>query len=368
MANPAPWGFQRTSVVEQAAAALRDAIRRGELRDPLPGGHQLSRQLGVSRPTLRVALRRLAAEGLLQVQQGRRSRLATRVPSRDTDIKPAICIVSPGSLASPLNQQHPILLEMHVEFAGRGVGWEAVFEPRLAGARPGRRLEQVVAARPHVCWILFAATETMHRWFAARQLPTVVVGSSIPGLSLPSADLDYAGIGWHAGGMFARHGHRQVALLLPEQPLPGDIASRDHFLRYFAQRAPEAHLWECRVPENPAQRRTTLDRLLSAPRRPTAILTLRQGLTLAVLRHALSLGLRIPADLSLVSRDTHPLFDSGFPELTRYSGSARKIAVRAVRIAVHLLAGQKVSSRPSLVTPAFIPGSTLGPCASSAAS
>lgn len=361
MANPAPLGFQRTSVVEQAATALRAAIRSGELRDPLPGSHQLSRQLGVSRPTLRAALRRLAAEGLLVMRQGRRSRLATQAHARETGVRPAICIVSPASLASPAFQEHPILLEMHIEFANRGVGWETVFETRLAGARPGRRLEQLVAARPHVCWILFAATEAMRRWFVARQLPTVVVGYSVPGLSLPSADLDYTGVGWHAAGMFARHGHRQIALLLPERPLPGDIASRDSFLRYFAQSAPEAQVLECRVPESPAQRRSMLDRMLTGPRRPTVILTQRQGLTLAVLRHALGLGLRIPADLSLVSRDNHPLFDAGFPELTRYSGSARKIALRAVRIAVQLLAGQKVPPRPSLVTPAFIPGTTLGP-------
>jgi hypothetical protein len=362
MPNPTLWGFRRTSVVEQAAAALRDAIRRGELRDPLPGGHQLARQLGVSRPTLRAALHGLAAEGLLVVNRGRRTRLATRVRSRSSDARPTVCVVCPASMTSPAMHEHPILLEMHVEFASRGVRWEVIFETRLGGAQPFPRLEQLVAARPNVCWILFAATEPIHRWFAARQLPTVVVGSKIPGLNLPATDLDYAGLGWHAAGMFVRYGHRRIALVLPERPLPGDLVCRTRFVSYVEKRAPDVRVDDCRVPDDPAHGRAAIARLLGGPRRPTGVLSLRQGLTLAVLRHALGRGLRIPADLSLVSRDTHMLFESGFPELTRYSGSARKLASRAVRIALHLLAGRKAPARPSLVTPTFIPGSTLAAC------
>ena len=51
---------------------LREMIQGGELRpgDRLPPERDLAKQLGVSRPTLRAAIRSLAAVGVLQARQG----------------------------------------------------------------------------------------------------------------------------------------------------------------------------------------------------------------------------------------------------------------------------------------------------------
>ena len=57
--------FRRASVADQASAAMRSAIQHGALHDPLPGEHQLARQLGISRSSLRTAMAQLRAEGYL---------------------------------------------------------------------------------------------------------------------------------------------------------------------------------------------------------------------------------------------------------------------------------------------------------------
>lgn len=137
MRTSTPWGFKRSSLVDQTAAALRAAIASGDLGESLPGGHQLARQLGVSRPTVRTALLRLASEGLLVVDQGRRSRVATKRPRRSSAPHPAVCVICPAAFEAPFLLEHPVLLEMHAEFASRGVGWEVIFEAKLAGASPG---------------------------------------------------------------------------------------------------------------------------------------------------------------------------------------------------------------------------------------
>ena len=62
---------------ERVLRRLRDQILVGERRpgDSLPGERELSEQLGVSRPSLRAALKRLEGEGLLRSQHGAPTRV-----------------------------------------------------------------------------------------------------------------------------------------------------------------------------------------------------------------------------------------------------------------------------------------------------
>jgi GntR family transcriptional repressor for pyruvate dehydrogenase complex len=64
------------------AEKLRDQVRRGILRpgDRLPPEAELMRQFGVSRPTLREALRMLEHDELISVHRGMRGGASVRVP------------------------------------------------------------------------------------------------------------------------------------------------------------------------------------------------------------------------------------------------------------------------------------------------
>src|SRR5215469_6989433 len=63
---------KRGTTSEEVVTRLREMIHRGELRsgDRLPPERDLARLLGVSRPTLRAAIRSLAAVGVLRSRQG----------------------------------------------------------------------------------------------------------------------------------------------------------------------------------------------------------------------------------------------------------------------------------------------------------
>jgi DNA-binding FadR family transcriptional regulator len=65
-------GIERRSLVEQAAEALRGRIAEGawEVGARIPPEPELVRQLGVSRNTVREAVRGLAHAGVLEVRQG----------------------------------------------------------------------------------------------------------------------------------------------------------------------------------------------------------------------------------------------------------------------------------------------------------
>src|SRR6266478_1241596 len=61
----------RPSLAEQTAKILREALQKGLWRERMPGERELSRQLNVSRPTLRLALDQLRREGWLKSTPGR---------------------------------------------------------------------------------------------------------------------------------------------------------------------------------------------------------------------------------------------------------------------------------------------------------
>ncbi len=355
-------GFSRSSVAEQAAAALRAALRAGELTDPLPGEHELARRLGISRPSVRLALARLAAEKLVRVQKGRRTRLlgqpsGAAVPAA---VRPTVCVVAPTVLQGQSLTEHPLLLQMRALFAGRGIQWEEVRDAKLAAAKPERRLAEIVARRQGVCWILFSAPAPVQRWCAEERLPALVVGSAPPGLTLPSVDVDFRALGRHAAGAMLARGHRRLALIIPESPMPGDTACRDGFREYVGQRGgAEVSVVEVTAGERAEVFKARLDAVFGGALRPTAVLGMRSANTLAFYVHALERGWAIPRDVSVVSRDTHPLLEAALPALTRYGASTTKLATRAVRLAGHWLAGRRVPAKASLVTPAFIAGGTL---------
>src|ERR1700755_1275124 len=69
-------------LAEMVAALLRERILSGALRDgdPLPRQEDLLKEFGISKPSLREALRILEAEGLITVRRGNRGGALVHVP------------------------------------------------------------------------------------------------------------------------------------------------------------------------------------------------------------------------------------------------------------------------------------------------
>jgi hypothetical protein len=362
-AVPSTLGFRRSTVADQAAVALRRAIEQGQLANALPGEITLARRLGVSRPSVHAALEQLAHAGLVEIRVGRRTRILSRSAMRSgRPARPTLAVISvgPGELESIT--QAPVMLHLRAEAASRGLEWDPVFEAKLAGPGAAPRLRQLVAGRRETCWVLHSCPAWLQHWFATARLPTLVLGTCAPGVALPSVDLDFRSVGWHAAGMLARHGHRAVALVLPAAPQPGDVACREGFQAYFARlRRADTRISELAVTAPVPRAITRLRYALTGPQRATAVFVMREASALAAYTQVLELGLAVPRDVSVVSRDTHPLIDAALPQLTRYGTSPLKQATLAIRAAQAVLAGTAGRPRPRLVAPQYIAGATLGP-------
>ena len=355
-------GFRRVSLADQAALALRDGVRRRVWGQFLPGEYELARQLGISRPSVRAALARLAEDGLIEISKGRRTRIIRTGRTRPSGATPTVCIIAASQgLGLPQWNDHPVLLEMRAELAAQGIGWEEVGEASLGGKNPEHRLKELVTGRQRVCWVMLSVSMPVQRWFEKAGVPALVLGSCYPGIELPSVDTNYRAAGWHAAGCLSRHGHRDVVVVLPHRPMPGDLACRDGVSDYLKQMDAGISITDLAAGPSAAGLEPVLDRLLARQPRPTAILTMRPQYTLTVLIRLLQVGLRIPEDVSLISRDTHSLLELAIPDLTCYRTAFAKQARRAVRVAQSLLAGHLVPPRPNLIIPTFVTGSTLAP-------
>jgi DNA-binding LacI/PurR family transcriptional regulator len=351
--------FRRASVAVQAAAALRESIRQGAWGDLLPGEYELARRLCVSRPTIRAALARLADDGIITIRKGCRTRLCSTPRGNLAGAPPTVCLVVPSPRESQAFSGHPLLMEMRAEFAVQGIGWEEVFDRTLGGRHPENRLSSIVQGRHCVCWLLLGASATIQHWFQQAKVPTLVLGSCHAGVELPSVDVNYYAIGWHAAGFLTKNGHRRVALVLPHRLLAGDLACVHGLTEYIKQQDKEISVIEVTAGPSRVGFLASLNRLLLRAQPPTAIFCIHVAEVLTVLIHLLRSGKRVPGDVSLLCRETRPTIDLGVPELTRYRSPTAKQAHHAVRIAQSMLAGHHVPTKPHLIMPAFVPGETL---------
>jgi DNA-binding GntR family transcriptional regulator len=106
------------SVVDQVYAAIRDRITQGSLeRGARIHQEELAEDLGVSRTPVREALRRLAAEGLVEMRTNRGARVADVAPRDMQAAYEARLVIEPGAarlaasmrLSAPLSQMRSAL-------------------------------------------------------------------------------------------------------------------------------------------------------------------------------------------------------------------------------------------------------------------
>jgi hypothetical protein len=353
---------QKSSLVAQTAAILKERIQSGEWHKWLPGEHELCAQLRVARMTLRGALRQLQRSGLVRARQGKRREIVARK-------RRALPVASgPVLLLTPVPLY--VLPHLHVFCANElrealekvGFHFEIHAERGLYGHGCGAGLERLMEQlRPAGC-VLLSSTEKMQSWFSRRRLPCVIWGSKHAGVELPSVDKAYRAICRHAVGLFLARGHRRLVLLNPESGAAGDLESEEGFREGVAQHKQKD------VEANVVRHRGTPDDLCSAlaalfERRvpPTALLVSRAANVLTVMGCLMRRGLRLPEDVALISRDFEPFLEAVVPSVARYVVSPESMAHRISAAVLEMVQTGLVSAANYQIMPQFTPGDTLGP-------
>lgn len=365
-----PLALRRLSLVDQVADALRHELDRAQWSTQLPGEHQLAATLQVSRSTVRQALQLLHREGRVAVKRGSRWRPVRPARVRRTAGGPkapgtaaggAKVVAMISSLPSAEQSWSSILIrdELRAQLQRAGLELQthvlAQRSPRSGGAALRRLLAHTRAA----AWVLASCSEAVQRHFERVALPALVLGSAHPGVALPAFRIDLGAALRHALGTLHRHGHRQIALLLPRSPFAGtrEVAAS------LAEAAPwlRTHGMSVAVREHESATSgvgSAIGSLLASQVRPTAVIVMLPGDALSALGHLHARGVRVPETLSLVCLFDDPYLARLTPALARYACDPAVFVRRLARPLIRLV---RSGVRPSslAVVPEFIRGGTL---------
>jgi DNA-binding LacI/PurR family transcriptional regulator len=351
------------SLVVQTFAILKDKICSADWVRLLPPERELCDWLVVSRGTLRKALACLEHEGLVRSRQGRRWEItgvrqkpARRVPPKH------LALLTPFSLnvVAPFEIYWIDSLREHLQHAGHRL--EVFQRLDYRGWRSNKVLEELAGEVSPAGWVLRAAPANVQRWFSDRGLPCVIVGSRHGRVALPSVDRDLPAVCRHAAGRLVAKGHTRLVLLIPESGLAGDLACEESF-RETAERILRPHNGEVLIAHHDGRPESICLRLAAVMQRrpaPTGFLVTDTRYTLSALSYFLRQGLRVPKEVSLISRDSDHFLEYVVPTVARYAADPILFARKVSRVVLRLVEGGDVLPRDYRVMPRFVPGETLG--------
>ncbi len=353
---------QRTSLVAQTAAILRERIASGDWHKWLPSEHELCAEYHIARMTLRRALRQLEGEGLLRSRQGKRREIQSSegMPSPAASRRVVLLARVPVQFQPPFDAYWTNELRLALEEAGYHL--EVHTNRSFYSPNPANNLEVLLQQLRPAGWVLANSTQEMQRWFSRQRLPCVIVGSRHGSVELPFVDKAYRAICRHAVGLFLARGHERMALLNPDSGAAGDLESEEGFNEGIRQT--QRQNIKGNVIRHDGTVTDICNRLNSLFRRrdpPTALLVSRSINVLTVMGHLMRCSLRLPEDVSLISRDHDSFLQQMVPSVARYVVSSEKMANLISTTVVTMLNSGWLSPAECEIMPKFSEGETLGP-------
>lgn len=349
--------FDRVSVIDQIAAALREGLSQGHWTDRLPSERGLCEELRVGRNTLRAALRRLAQEKLIEVVPGQGARVLSASKSRPKK-ETHVGLLCPLPLEQLRPRQALWIDGLRARLGENGSLLRVVHGPQYFRGSPGSALQWLLDRENFSCCVLVLSTKSCQQWFQSNGIPCVVAGTCHPKIELPYVDVHYRALCYHAATTLLRQRHRSVVYLSTTPEAAGDVLSEEGFLEGMKS-VPDS---DGRVVRNTAGRNGivgAVHRLMSRNNPPTAIIVKDSYWYLTVLTALNRMKLRVPEDVSLISREADTFLNYVVPQPACYVDDSGMFARKLARVVDKLLQDPHARPAPVLMIPKLSPGGSM---------
>ncbi len=335
----------RLDLISSIVDALTHSIEAGEWGEYLPAERQLSRDLQVGRSSLRKAILVLEKKKLLKIAQGKRTRIVkppkTRA-NRQSKVVAAFVKGSPESMDALTSWR---LNNLQHDLHAAGLTLEIFCEGNEIGGLAAMHIDQLLATRKAACWVLFAGNQHIQELFFKSQVNCFLVGTPHPGIGLPHIDIDFKAVCRHAAGQLLRLGHQNIALITRDVKFPGAMSSIEGFLEVSGHhKEGNVSAQVIRFDADTRDIAPFLRNILKSSSRPTGLITISAELALMSLTTILSMGLSVPNDISLISRDYRHFLQYTNPSVASYDINHNAFRKKLARSVIELVDTGTVSS------------------------
>jgi DNA-binding LacI/PurR family transcriptional regulator len=352
-------------LVDQVADLLQREIAKGAWQGWLPSGRELSEQLNVNRRTLRLAAHALCERGILETvpRQGIRI-VATPAPAAHPVEQPVVGLLIADSHAPRSFNFEGVHAALQELFFQNEIRFSVHHGRQYFRRDPTEPLEHLVERHPSHCWVLRSANARVQQWFADRRLPVVIWGRCQSKVNLPSVSINLTATTRYAVGALLGLGHRRLALFAEQSP---SRITRDAFLDSLRScHHADVHGVAVEHEANPRSIKAALERCVRL-HRPTAILVTRTYCYVAVMAHLARMGIRVPQDISVISRDDDPLYEFMLPRPSHFTFTADAFAKQLYTMCEKVIHREMLLHTSVEILPEFVRGESVGPPAAPSA-
>jgi DNA-binding LacI/PurR family transcriptional regulator len=352
--------LRRSYLVEQTATHLRDRLRVIPKGGKLPGVIRLAASLGVSKSTVRSALRMLESEGLIALAEDGLSRTVS-VHSVDKKKPFRICILLFDALAieNPRSQQFILETQDHLEQAGFSCFLSSISQCALR--HDVGRISRYILKTPADAWMVMAGSYELLGWFVAQKIPCIAFAGRRRTYPIAAVGPDIVSPFLVAVRKLIELGHRRIVFLVRKpMRLPEPGLTVKAFIEEMSAHGIPVSDYNLPDWEETREGMKALWQSLFQVTPPTAVIMADVQLVTAFLQFIGNRRIVMPDRISLVSAEDDPSFEWCDPPIAHIRWDSAPVVRRIVRWASAIRRGQQ-DLKQDVYPAEFVLGGTIAP-------
>jgi DNA-binding LacI/PurR family transcriptional regulator len=318
---------------------IKQAIKRRDIIDKLPGERILAKEYGYSYMTIRKAVDNLVAEGLLYKIPMKGTFVANRKSSKKkTNI---IGYFLDSSIVAGLTSPYYSLIFNALQRQATKHGYSLIYFTDIGDSSSYRHMNNIdgaiISCFPRIEHIIHEINQ---------HIPVVVIDNSSSDKTIPSVIIDNFNAVRASVNYLCSTGHKRIGFMTG---LEDSDVGKNRYAGYRSGLSNHGIKMNEKLVfrgdysfESGAK---GADYFLSLKKPPTAIMCANDAMAIAAIRQAVQRGLNVPDDISVIGFDDIAVASQINPSLTTLAAPIDKMTELACNMLISLINGEKSESK-----------------------